>query len=402
MVNPQLPTIEDILKALANVVDPELGADIVSLGMVGEPSIDSDGNVNAPIALTIAKCPLRSQIESEATARIASLPGVSNVTITITAMDADQREALMMRARKISQTDSPPTSVGLTTRILSIASGKGGVGKSTVTTNLATQLALDGFKVGVLDADIWGFSIPRMLGVDANITAKANEDGVVQMQPVAATFTAPDGHVVQLKTISMGFLAEENSAIMWRGLMLSRALQHFLEEVNWGELDYLLIDMPPGTGDIQLALAQLLPRAEMILITTPALAAQNVASRVADMARKSHLRVVGVVENMSPATDEHGNSVAYFGSGGGQRLADEIGAPLITQIELDEEMSSFSDTGKPLVVGNPESTAAKQIQLLAKRLSSELAPPLNMDTCTSRMLKSLENVGVSISDGKTV
>ena len=232
----------------------------------------------------------------------------------------------MARARWKVRENAPVTDIPGRTRVLAIASGKGGVGKSSVTVNLAAALATRGFTVGLLDADIWGFSVPRMLGIEGQISAEANQTDPARpkMRPIEKQIGTG-----MVKVLSMGFLSPEDEAIMWRGLMLNRAVQHFLEDAMWGDLDYLLVDMPPGTGDIQMGLARMLPRAEMIIVTTPALAAQKVAARAADMARKGYLRVVGVIENMSGFTCEHGDNLCPVRSGGGERLAAEIGVPLL-------------------------------------------------------------------------
>ena len=234
-----------------------------------------------------------------------------------------------------------------------MASGKGGVGKSSVTVNLAAALAARGHTVGVLDADIWGFSVPRMLGVNGRL---GGSDGKIHPNEVEVPSVRPGGPPGTLKVVSMGFLVEdEGMALMWRGLVLAKAVEQFLTDVRWGDLDYLLVDMPPGTGDIQMALSRLLPRAELLVVTTPALAAQKVAVRVADMARRSYLKVAGVVENMSAFTCDHGESYPLFGSGGGQALADEVGAPLLAEIPLEPGVAAGGDTGSPLALADPQS-----------------------------------------------
>src|SRR6202035_476389 len=261
---------------------------------------------------------------------------VHAVEVVMGEMDPAERSALMDRARRKAQEDRAlSTDIPATARVLAISSGKGGVGKSSVTVNLGAALANRGLVVGLLDADIWGFSVPRLLGMQGELRAEAKK--IVPLEkPVGPGL---------LKVVSMGFLADEESAIMWRGLILNRAVQQFLEDVRWGELDYLLIDMPPGTGDIQMGLARMLPRTEMIIVTTPALAAQKVAVRAADMARKGYLRVAGVIENMSDFICEHGTSYALFDSGGGTRLAAEIGVPLIGQVPIHPSVAAGGDAG---------------------------------------------------------
>ena len=288
--------------------------DIVELGMVTSVDIGEEGTVTVGVALTVAGCPLRTQIQSDVETHVGALPGVGAVSVTTGVMNADQRKKVMEKARLAARDPAPDTDIPDTARIIAIASGKGGVGKSSVTVNLAVALARRGLTVGVLDADIWGFSVPRLLGMQGEVEARDKK-----MVPLERA--VGDG---VLRVLSMGFLADEDSAIMWRGLILNRAVQQFLEDVHWGDLDYLLIDMPPGTGDIQMGLARMLPRTEVIVVTTPPVAAQKVAARTADMARKGYLRVAGVIENMSDFTCEHGTSYALFGSGGGARLAADV------------------------------------------------------------------------------
>ena len=287
----QTPSIEAVMALLRGVVDPELGSDIVELGMAKGATVDADGLVDVTIALTTSGCPLRAQIQRDVRARIGGLPGVTEVHITWTELTPEEKAAAMSRARWNVAQDSPETAVPATCRVLMVASGKGGVGKSSVTVNLATALADRGFAVGVMDADIWGFSVPRMLGIEGRLGGSPESGRITpNRRPVGAG---------RLEVVSMGFLVEdEETALMWRGLILNRAVQHFCEDVEWGDLDYLLIDMPPGTGDVQMGLARMLPRAEMVIVTTPALAAQKVAVRVAHMGRNNYLRVVGVIENM--------------------------------------------------------------------------------------------------------
>ncbi|HKN39026.1 MAG TPA: Mrp/NBP35 family ATP-binding protein, partial [Acidimicrobiia bacterium] len=331
-MNPDRPTPEEVWRMLEAVVDPELHSSIVDLGMVRDVAVDEEGLISVEIALTIASCPLRSQIEGDVESRLRGLPGATGVEIRTSAMTAPERAGLMAKARKQAAERAPETEIPLPTRILAVASGKGGVGKSSVTVNLAAALAARGHTVGVLDADIWGFSVPRMLGVNARL---GGAEGKIHPNEMPVPSVRPDGPAGTLKVVSMGFLVDDESmALMWRGLVLAKAVEQFLTDVRWGDLDYLLVDMPPGTGDIQMALSRLLPRAELLVVTTPALAAQKVAVRVADMARRSYLKVAGVVENMSAFTCDHGQSYPLFGSGGGQALANEVGAPLLAQIPL--------------------------------------------------------------------
>ncbi|MCL4116560.1 UNVERIFIED_CONTAM: hypothetical protein GTU68_000756 [Idotea baltica] len=261
-----------------------------------------------------------------------------------------------------------------------IASGKGGVGKSSVTVNLAAAMASQGFTVGVLDADIWGYSVPRMIGVDGE-RAKI----------------APNQRRIgkgRVKVVSMGFLVDqEETALMWRGLILNRAVQHFLEDVRWGDMDYLLIDMPPGTGDVQMGLAKMLPRAEMVIVTTPAIAAQKVAARAASMGRKNYLRIAGVIENMSAFVTPDGESYPIFGSGGGQNLADELGVPLLGQIPIDTAVAEGGDIGQPSSLG--EGPASDEINRIANLLVTEITPPIDMGTCTVRLMEAPVSISLS-------
>ena len=362
---------------MRGVVDPELGSNLVELGMARGAQVSDDGVVRIEIALTTAGCPLRAQIQKDVKARLESLPGVSKVRIVWAELTADEKAAAMSKARFNVSQRAPDTAIPPTTKVLMVASGKGGVGKSTVTTNLAAALAEEGFNVGVMDADIWGYSVPRMLGVDGDLRSL---DGKI----VPLTRAVGEG---RLDVVSMGFLVDrEDSALMWRGLMLNRAVQHFCEDVRWSDdLDYLLIDMPPGTGDVQMGLAKMLPRAEMIIVTTPAVAAQKVAARVADMGRKNYLRIVGVVENMSYLVTPDGEHQAVFGSGGGEALAAEIGAPLLGRVPLDPAVAEGSDVGEPAVLG--ASVAAKELKSVALALSEEHVPPVEMAGCSARMLE---------------
>jgi ATP-binding protein involved in chromosome partitioning len=377
-VTDPLPRPDDIREALRAVVDPELGADIVDLGMVTAVDVDPAGAVEVGVALTIAGCPLRTQIEHDVIERVASMPGVTSASVRITAMDPAQRAAVMDRARRLASGRAPDTAVSPTTRVLAVASGKGGVGKSTVTVNLAVALARRGLTVGVLDADIWGFSVPRLLGLEGDVEARAGK-----MVPLE--LAVGDG---MLRVLSMGFLADEERAIMWRGLVLNRAVQQFLEDAHWGDLDYLLIDLPPGTGDVQMGLARMLPRTELLVVTTPPVAAQKVAARAADMARRGYLRVAGVIENMSDFTCEHGTTYALFGSGGGSRLAHDLGVPLVGSIPLHPDLSAAGDAGRPVAWGEGE--LATVMAEIARRVATEIAPVTDTASCTARLLERVE------------
>jgi ATP-binding protein involved in chromosome partitioning len=374
---PALPTPDDVMQLLRGVIDPELGSDIVELGMAKGVQVEPDGEVTVTIALTTAGCPLRAQIQGDVRARVASLPGVTRVRLDWTELSADEKSAAMAKARWNVRDQAPDTEIPPTTKVLTVASGKGGVGKSSVTANLAAALADRGFTVGVLDADIWGFSIPRMLGVEGRLQGKPGTKKILPHE-------LPCGRGV-LKVVSMGHLVDdEETALMWRGLMLNRAVQHFLEDVEWGDMEYLLIDMPPGTGDVQMGLARMLPRAEMIVVTTPASGAQKVAVRAVNMARKSYLRVVGVIENMSSFECAHGDTYELFGSGGGDELARTAGVPLLGRVPIEPAVSTGGDEGTPVALG--EGRAADAFRAIADQLVDEYVPPVAMAGCSARML----------------
>ncbi|MGY9071420.1 MAG: P-loop NTPase [Acidimicrobiales bacterium] len=370
-----------IVNALRGVIDPELGDNVVDLGMVKRLERGADGSVHVTIALTTAGCPLRAQLMRDAKARVGSLPGIEIVKIHFGEMTSDERSEVMSRARWKARDNAVQTDIPATCRILAIASGKGGVGKSSVTANLAVLLAQRGFTVGVLDADVGGFSMPRLLGIDGSIEGESAGEGKTLMKPVVR----PVGEGT-LRVVSMGSIAgaNETEAIMWRGLMLNRAVQHFLEDVQWGDLDYLLIDMPPGTSDIQMGLARMLPRTDVVIVTTPAAAAQQVAARAADMARKGFLRVAGVIENMGPSVDADGSVTAIFGSGGGQQLADNIGVPLLASIPLDAAVAAGGDSGSPVALEHPGSPAAVVYRDLADIIVTDVAPPVEIAACSLR------------------
>jgi len=363
-----------VREALRAVIDPELGDNIVDLGMVTGVSVSEAGAVQVSVALTIAGCPLRGQLEHDVTTRLVGLAGVASVEVRMGEMDAAARSEVMGRARWKARQNAPETGIDATTRILAVGSGKGGVGKSSVTVNLAVALARRGLTIGVLDADIWGFSVPRLLGMEGGIEARKGKMIPLE-RPVGAGL---------LKVLSMGFLADEDRAIMWRGLVLNRAVQQFLEDAEWGPLDYLLVDLPPGTGDVQMGLARMLPRTELLIVTTPPVAAQKVASRAADMARRGYLRVAGVIENMSDFTCEHGANYKLFGSGGGDRLAREIGVPLVGSVPIHPDIAAGGDAGAPVALGDGE--LAEIFSELARVIAEEVAPVIETSGCTARIL----------------
>lgn len=375
-----LPTSADVLDVLRGVIDPELGSDVVALGMARAADVAADGTVTVTVALTTAGCPLRAQLRHDIEARVGSLPGVAGVRIEWTEMTADQRADAMARARYNIAQRAEETAVPTAAKVILVSSGKGGVGKSSVTVNLAAALADRGLTVGVLDADIWGFSVPRMLGVEGRLAGEEH-DGRKRMIPLER----PVGDGV-VRVVSMGFLVDgEETALMWRGLMLNRGVQHFLQDVRWGDdLDYLLVDMPPGTGDVQMGVAKLLPRSEVVVVTTPAHAAQSVATRAVGMARKNYLRVAGVIENMSAFECEHGGTYALFGSGGGEQLARDAGVPLLGTVPLEPSVSAGGDSGAPVALG--DGPAADAFRAITDRIVEEAVPPTVMAGCSARVL----------------
>ena len=376
------PTTGDVMGVLRGVIDPELGTDIVELGMARAVTIDDDGRVDVTIALTTSGCPLRAQIQRDVRARVADLPGVSSVHLSWDELTAEEKATAMAKARFNVSRNAPDTEIPATTRVLMVASGKGGVGKSSVTVNLAAALAARGMTVGVMDADIWGFSVPRMLGVEGRLGGSPE---VGKISPIEVLIG--DGVV---KVVSMGFLVDdEESALMWRGLILNRAVQHFCEDVAWGPMDYLLIDMPPGTGDVQMGLAKMLPQAEMLVVTTPALAAQKVAIRVANMGRANYLRIAGVIENMGAYVAPDGSHHELFGAGGGETLADQIGSPLLGSIPLDGAVAAGGDAGQPIALG--DGPAADSYREIVERIVTEAAPPVDMAGCSARLLAAAED-----------
>ena len=367
-----------LLKHLLSIYDPELAVNIVDLGMVKDiKHIEKD--VYIKLALTIADCPMRNQIETEIERKLLLLENVDSVEITTTAMNQKDRTAVMEKARKKARENAQPTNINPRTRVVAIGSGKGGVGKSTLSANIALGLSEAGFKTGLLDADIWGFSIPRLLGINGRIEANENK----KMVPYK---------IDELEVISTGLItSDEDTALMWRGLMLSKALEQFLTDVEWGELDYLIIDLPPGTGDIQMALSRLLPQAELIVVTTPQLMAQKVATRVADMAKRSFIPLLGVVENMSYFESNSGEKYNLFGEGGGEALSEKFGLPLLAKIPISEDTNNKADDGIPLIKQESDSSTKLAIENLVKDIAIKL-PPVADETCTGRLAKVFEEL----------
>jgi ATP-binding protein involved in chromosome partitioning len=357
-------TIEDAIQAaLATVDDPEIKRPITELGMVKGFTVGA-GRVTVELLLTVAGCPLRDKLTADITAALTKLPGITSVDIDFGVMSEEQRKALQASLRGGSGAAEPVipfAEAGSRTRVYAVASGKGGVGKSSVTVNLAASLARRGLAVGVVDADIYGHSVPRMLGVDGRPTRV--EDMIMP----------PQSHGV--KVISIGMFTSGNAAVVWRGPMLHRALQQFLADVYWGDLDVLLLDLPPGTGDVAISLAQLLPNAEILVVTTPQMAAAEVAERAGAIAVQTHQRLVGVIENMSWLELPDGSRMEVFGAGGGETVAESltktVGAsvPLLGQIPLDTRVREAGDAGTPIVLSDPESPAAKALDAVADRLA---------------------------------
>ena len=384
------PTIDEVRNLLRAVIDPELGDNIVDLGMAGDITME-DGIVTIGVKLTIRGCPLRAQIQKDIRSRLEVHPWVQKVKIDWGEMNAEERSAVMSRARWNAKENAADTAVPNNARVLAIASGKGGVGKSSVTVNIAAALAASGKTVGVLDADIWGFSIPRMLGMPDRLEAE-RVDGSDKPKIIPNERVVGNG---VLKVVSTGMLVEdEGTALMWRGLMLTKAVEQFLNDVHWGHLDYLVIDMPPGTGDVQMGLARMLPRTDLLIVTTPAVSAQKVAIRAADMARRSFLRVAGVIENMSSFECAHGESYPLFGVGGGQALADEIGVELLGQVPIEPTVAAGGDAGEPVVL-HGIGAASGVFARIAQRIIDDTPDVDDMAGCSARD-ESSDAVGVTV------
>ncbi|HYZ57145.1 MAG TPA: Mrp/NBP35 family ATP-binding protein [Streptosporangiaceae bacterium] len=358
------PTADQVSRALASVNDPEIRRPITDLGMVKNIDISPDGTVRVDVWLTVAGCPLRDTITRDVTAAVGAIEGVSRVRVELDVMSDEQRKALQTQLRGGQPAPeipfSQPTSL---TRVYAVASGKGGVGKSSVTVNLAAALAATGAKVGIVDADIYGHSVPRMLGV----TGLPTQVEKMIMPPLAH----------DVKVISIGMFTKGNSPVVWRGPMLHRALQQFLADVYWGDLDVLLLDLPPGTGDVAISVAQLLPSAELLIVTTPQLAAAEVAERAGAIAMQTHQRIVGVIENMSYLVCPHcGEHTDVFGSGGGDTVAEALtritGArvPLLGQVPIDTRLREGGDRGVPLVLSDPAAPAALELTKIADSLGN--------------------------------
>ena len=356
-----MPTQEQILDVLAQVNDPEIDKPITELGMVDEVAVQDDV-VGVKIKLTVPGCPMKDRIQGDVSSAIKRLDGVRDVQVAFSSMTNEERQELSASLRAEKGAGNPEMDISFAqpdskTQVIAVASGKGGVGKSSVTVNLAVALAQQGYNVGVLDADIWGYSIPRMMGAEG--------------KPVAF-----EGMVMPLqahgcKIISIGFFTDPDRSVIWRGPMLHRALQQFLADVYWGELDFLLCDLPPGTGDVAISLAQMLPNADMLVVTTPQQAAQKVALRAGKATEQTGMKVAGVIENMANFTcPDCGSSHELFGSGGGSELAEALGTELLGRIPIDTRLLEGSDAGTPLVVSDPDVPAAQSIQRVAEEMAA--------------------------------
>ncbi|MFZ0042075.1 MAG: Mrp/NBP35 family ATP-binding protein [Solirubrobacteraceae bacterium] len=349
-----MPTKDQVTEALRAVIDPELRRDIVELEMVRSIDIHPNGVVDVMVSLTTAGCPIRSHFQTGVGQAVRELEGVTGVNISFDVLSDTEKQGLQ---RKLGRGTLPEGALAQVRNVICIGSGKGGVGKSSVTANLAAALAADGKQVGVLDADVWGYSQPRMLGVGSE-RPKVNAER--KLIPIAAQ----EG----ISVMSIGFFVEQDAAVVWRGPMLHKALQQFLEDVDWGELDYLLIDLPPGTGDVSMTLAQLLPQAKFLIVTTPQPVAQKVAARSAEMANKLKLEIAGVIENMSGFMTPGGERFQIFGEGGGQLLAEQLDVPLLAKIPLTMPLREQSDSGVPLVFSDPDDPAAQALRQGARGL----------------------------------
>ncbi|TML26865.1 MAG: Mrp/NBP35 family ATP-binding protein [Actinobacteria bacterium] len=346
-----MPDREQVLEALRAVIDPELRRDIVELEMVRSIDFGDAGVVGVTVSLTTPGCPIRNHFQTAVVDAVRKLEGVERVEVAFDVLSDDEKGRLQ---RKLGRSGLPEGALAEVKNVICVASGKGGVGKSTLSANLAAALAADGHPSGALDADVWGYSIPRMLGLGAQRPKVSAERKILPLE----------AHGV--KVMSIGFFIEEDQAVVWRGPMLHKALQQFLEDVAWGELDYLVVDLPPGTGDVSMTLAQLLPQAKFVLCTTPQPTAQKVARRAAELALKFKLEIAGVIENMAGFTTPDGERYPIFGEGGGQLLADELEVPLLGKVPLTVPLREHADAGTPLVLADPDDPAAQAIRQAAR------------------------------------
>ncbi|HUY58495.1 MAG TPA: Mrp/NBP35 family ATP-binding protein [Solirubrobacteraceae bacterium] len=349
-----MPTRDQIIEALRSVIDPELHKDIVTLEMVRSIDVHPNGVVDVTVSLTTPGCPIRDHFQTSVEEAVRGLDGVVGVNIGFDVLSDSEKQSLR---EKLGRGSLPDGALAQVANVICVGSGKGGVGKSSVTANLAAALAAHGKQVGVLDADVWGYSQPRMFGLNGE---RAKVNAAHKIMPL----DGGDG----IKVVSIGFFIDQDAAVVWRGPMLHKALQQFIEDVDWGVLDYLLIDLPPGTGDVSMTLSQLLPQAKFLIVTTPQAVAQKVARRSAEMADKLKLEIAGVIENMAGFTTPSGESFQIFGEGGGRLLAEELGVPLLGQVPLTMALREQSDGGLPVVLADPKDPAAQAIEAIARRV----------------------------------
>jgi ATP-binding protein involved in chromosome partitioning len=382
-----VPTKDEISRALEVVIDPELHRSIVELDMVRSIDASPNGVVDVTVSLTTPGCPIKGHFQTAVAGAVSALEGVSHVNVYFDVLSDEQKSALQ---QKLGRGALPAGSLAQVANVICIGSGKGGVGKSTLTANLAAALAGEGKKVGILDADVWGYSIPRMYGLGATRPDVSAQRKIIPLQSQG------------VKVMSIGFFVEEDAAVVWRGPMLHKALTQFLQDVEWGVLDYLLVDLPPGTGDVSMTLAQLLPQARFLIVTTPQQTAQKVARRAAHMADKVSLEIAGVVENMSGFTTPSGERFALFGEGGGQELADELDVALFGRVPLTMPLREQADAGLPLVIEDPDDPAAQAIRQIARGLiaASPMALPtlplVEVPAPAAAPAESLKPVGMSL------
>jgi ATP-binding protein involved in chromosome partitioning len=358
---PDMPNRDEIMKALEVVIDPELHRSIVELDMVRSIDVSDNGVADVTVSLTTPGCPIKGHFQTAVAEAVTALDGITHTNVYFDVLSDTQKQALQ---QKLGRGSLPQGALAQVSNVICIGSGKGGVGKSTLTANIAAALASEGKRVGVLDADVWGYSIPRMYGLGSTRPPVSAERKIVPLE----------AHGV--KVMSIGFFVEEDAAVVWRGPMLHKALTQFLQDVDWGALDYLLVDLPPGTGDVSMTLAQLLPQAQFLIVTTPQATAQKVARRAAQMADKVSLQIGGIVENMSSFTTPSGERFAIFGEGGGQELADELDVPLLGKVPLTMPLREHADSGVPLVVEDPEDAASQAIRQVARGLIAMAPMPL--------------------------
>jgi len=348
-----MPSNEQILRALEAVIDPEIRKSVVELGMVRSIDVRDGGTVDVMISLTTPACPIRDHFVKAVDEAVSVLAGVTQVNVAFDVLSAQEKQKLQQR---LGGTALPDGTLAAVTNVICVGSGKGGVGKSTLTANLAAALAGEGKRVGILDADVWGYSIPRMYGLGATRPPVSAERKILPLEAFG------------VKVMSIGFFVEEDAAVVWRGPMLHKALTQFLQDVEWGELDYLLVDLPPGTGDVSMTLSQMLPHAKFVIVTTPQDTAQRVARRAAEMAHKVNLEVIGVIENMAGFTTPSGERFAIFGEGGGAALAEELDVPLLGKVPITMPLRAQSDAGQPLVFEDPDDPASQAIRRAARGL----------------------------------